>query len=189
MSVSQMQEIVRAFSLLEVTDRQWLRDIENRPTGSQWGRFMPWQEIAALNWFKLPDSQKIPILHYPECDYYHVNSGLDPQATENIKLLSEFTDFNSIVIAKGAHKTPELISAEVEPRSTGEAWLIVGPQRDDNGALTSKRIVYTAYPGKIAACVHKHPLWDGSYNCLGAIARSKVPIAVKGLKPVDNTVK
>jgi hypothetical protein len=184
MSIDQVQSIHSAFSLLEVTDRQWLRDIENRPSGSQWGRFMPWQELAALDWRKLPEAEKIPNVHAPECDYYHVNTGLHEGALENIKLLSEFKDFDSIMIVQGAHGL-ELQSVKVQPRPTSEAWLVIGPLKDAKGQQTSKKIVRTAYPGRFAVSILTHPLWDGSYRCLGPISRSNVPVAVKGMKPID----
>lgn len=127
-------------------------------------------------------------MHLPQCVYYHYIknkdieqeqglTGLHPDATENIKLLSEFDDFSSIRIEEGAHGL-ELVSEEVQPRKTEEAWLIIGPQR---GKDYPPEIVWTAYPGRIASTVIRHPLWDGTLDCLSAIAQTKIPVAVKGI--------
>ena len=136
-------------------------------------------------------TDRINGLHLPQCVYYRYvkkhdieipGTGLPPDATENIKLLSEFDDFSSIRIEEGAHGL-ELVSDEVQPRKTEEAWLIVGPQ---TGSEYPPEIVWTAYPGRIAASVTKHKLWDGTLDCLRAIASTKIPIAVKG-KPARNS--
>lgn len=179
-----MCEIVKAFQRLEIADREWLKNIENRPTGSQWGRFMPWQEIAGLPWEKMPDSDRIEGLHNPRCDYYHAQEGLDPATVENIKLLAEFENLAAVYIDRGPHGI-ELLSREVKPRPTSEAWLIIGPPRGTESDSIQDKIVWTAYPGKFAATVTMHPLWNGDHHCLEAIARSNWPIAVKGLKPAD----
>ena len=179
-TAEQLKTIVDAFRLLKETDPEWLKGIENRPTGSQWGVFMPWERLALMDWVLLPDSQKVPVLHQPECLYFRCTSGIPETAYENIKLLSEFEDYKYITIEKGVHGV-ELTSIEVQPRWTKEAWLILGPYKQA-GVLTNKKLVYTAYPETPAASIIKHPLWDNTYNCLSAIARSKIPIAVKGLK-------
>ena len=178
------QQIVEAFQLLENTNPEWLEAILNRPTGSQWGqRLNHWTEIARLPWERLPVTDRITGLHLPQCIYcHHVRLpsdpiALHPNATENIKLLSEFDSFNSIKIQKVAHGL-ELVSDEVQPHKTEEAWLIIGPQKDND---YPPEIVWTAYPGRIAGTVTGHPLWDGTLNCLGVIARTNIPIAVKGI--------
>lgn len=184
---SQLKQIIDAFLLLEKTDPEWLQAIVNRPTGSQWGQTLKdWTDIVNLPWQPLLITDQINGLHLPQCVYYHYvkkhdievpGTGLHPDATENIKLLSEFDSFDSIRIEKGAHGL-ELVSDEVRPRKTEEAWLIIGPQR---GKDYPPEIVWTAYPGQIASTVIRHPLWDGTLNCLGAIARTKIPVAVKGI--------
>jgi hypothetical protein len=189
MDLTETQLIVDAFRLLEETNPAWLRAIEDRPTGSQWGRFMRWQEIANLKWQRLPSSQRILGLHKPECLYYHyqksdeegIAEGLHPLASENIKLLSEFNSFQSIYIHDGAHGL-ELMSEEVTKRATSEAWLIIGPAKDVQGQQSFDFIVWTAYPGKIAICPNAHPDWDGTLDCLPKIAQSQIPVAIKGLK-------
>lgn len=187
MSFDQTQLIVSAFQLLEELNPKWLDAIVNRPSGSQWGRVLRgWSEIANLRWERLSMTDRITGLHLPQCIYYHYQkqaededaTGLHPDATENIKLLSEFTDFRSIRIEKGAHGL-ELASDEVQPRQTREAWLIIGPRQ---GEQFPPEVVWTAYPGQIAASVTKHKLWDGTLNCLGPISRDNIPIAVKGKK-------
>lgn len=191
---AQTKFIVEAFQLLEKVDPQWLQAIVNRPTGSQWGQVLrDWTDIANLPWEPLLLADRIDGLHLPQCVYYHYVkkhniekkfgfSTLHLDATENIKLLSEFDgDFSSIRIEEGAHGL-ELVSDQVQPRKTEEAWLIIGPQR---GKEYPPEIVWTAYPGRIASTVIRHPLWDGTLNCLGAIARSKIPIAVKGVKCLE----
>lgn len=181
---SQFKQIVDAFLLLEKTNPEWLEAIVNRPTGSQWGRpLKDWTEIAKLPWQRLEVTDRITGLHLPQCIYYHYVKqpddpiGLHPDATENIKLLSEFDSFNSIRIEKGAHGL-ELVSDEVQPRKTEEAWLIIGPQRGND---YPPEIVWTAYPGRFAICAPQHKLWDGTLNCLGTIARTNIPVAVKGI--------
>lgn len=180
----QTKQIVKAFELLEKTDPEWLQAIVNRPTGSQWGHsLIDWTEIAELPWKRLELTDRINGLHLPQCIYYHYikqssdTIGLHPDATENIKLLSEFDDFSSIRIEEGAHGL-ELVSEEVQPRKTEEAWLIIGPQRGND---YPPEIVWTAYPGRFASTVVRHPLWDGTLDRLRAIARTQIPVAVKGM--------
>jgi hypothetical protein len=172
-------KIVDAFKRLEVANVDWLRAIENRKTGSHWGTFMPWQAIAGLPWEELQAGDRLDDLHLPECDYYYAKNCLHPNAVENIKLLSEFDNFDSIIISQGDHGI-ELVSPDIVPRSTQEAWLIIGRDR----VFPDTRIVWTAYPGKYAVSVTKHPAWDGTRECLWAIAGTRVPIAVKGLNKI-----
>jgi hypothetical protein len=188
----QAKQIVEAFQLLEETNPKWLEAIINRPTGSQWGRRLnDWTDIANFPWQPLLITDRINGLHLPQCVYYHYFrnkdveqeqelTGLHPDATENIKLLSEFDDFSSIRIEEGAHGL-ELVSDEVQPRKTEEAWLVIGPQR---GKDYPSEIVWTAYPGRIASTVIRHPLWDGTLDCLSAIAHTKIPVAVKGITSI-----
>lgn len=185
MSLEQSQLIVSAFQLLEEVNPQWLDAITNRPSGSQWGRVLKgWTEIANLRWERLSITERIDGLHLPQCIYFHYQKhaededaiGLHPNATENIRLLSEFTDFSSIRIEKGAHGL-ELVSDEVQPRQTREAWLIIGPRQ---GEQYPPEIVWTAYPGRLAVSPVNHKLWDGTLNCLGPLSRENIPIAVKG---------
>ena len=192
MFLAQAKQIIEAFQLLEQTDPEWLNAIVNRPTGSQWGQTLnDWTDIANLPWQRLLITDRINGLHLPQCVYYHYLknhdieqeqglTGLHPDATENIKLLSEFDDFSSIRIEEGAHGL-ELVSDEVQPRKTEEAWLIIGPQR---GKDYPPEIVWTAYPGRIASTVIRHPLWDGTLDCLGEISRTKIPVAVKGINSI-----
>ena len=187
MVFSYASEIVSAFQALEDSDPDWLQAIINRPAGSQWGRILEsWSEIASLKWRRLALEERVDRLHLPQCIYYHHISteddspptGLDLRATENMKLLSEFEgDFSSIQLVDGAHGL-ELVSELVEPTPTREAWLIIGPKR---GELYPPSVVWTAYPGRIAASVTKHKLWDGSLRCLQQIGQDCLPIAVKGL--------
>jgi hypothetical protein len=186
---AQTKQIVEAFQLLEETDPKWLQAIVNRPTGSQWGQTLKdWTDIANLPWQPLLITDRINGLHLPQCVYYHYLknhdieqqqglTGLHPDATENIKLLSEFDDFSSIRIEEGAHGL-ELVSEEVQSHKTEEAWLIIGPQR---GKDYPPEIVWTAYPGRFAICAPAHKLWDGTLNCLSAIVSTKIPVAVKGI--------
>lgn len=158
---------------------------DHKPTNWQsMGRVLKhWKEIAELPWERLEVADHITGLHLPQCIYYHHRKlagstiDLDSNATENIKLLSEFESFSSIRIEKGVHGL-ELISDEVQPRKTEEAWLIIGPPQ---GSKYPPEIVWTAYPGRISATVIRHPLWDRTLNCLGSIARTNIPVAVKGV--------
>lgn len=188
MTLEQTQLIVGAFQLLEEINPEWLEAIVNRPSGSQWGRSLKsWTEIANLRWERVPISDRIDGLHRPECVYFHYVKrddeedaiGLHPNATENIMLLSEFGgDFSSIYIGHGPHGL-ELRCDKIKPQKTREAWLIIGPRE---GEQFPPEIVWTAYPGRLAASVTTHPLWDNTPDCLEAISRSKIPIAVKGVK-------
>lgn len=155
---------------------EWLAAIEKRPTGSQWiGEKIHWQVLANLDWQFVPLSQKYKGIFQQDCLYYYLNSYI-PIGIENIRLLSDFDgDFSSIELREGAHGK-ELISSKVQPMPTTEAWLIVGN-------LATEPIIYTAYPGRIAASIASVDMWDGSLSQAGLemLVLSGKPIAVKGV--------
>lgn len=169
--------IFSAFELLEQMNREWLDGIVNKQNGSQWGeRLKSWTEIATLPWRRLPSAELIEGMN-PQCDYYHCISGLFANATENIRLLSEFNgDFSSIQIKQGPYGV-DLVSDEVQPRKTRQAWLILGPRQNSTGC--KPEIVWTAYPGQFAICASAHSLWDGTPGCLKSLNDSGIPVAVK----------
>lgn len=169
-------EIYRAFKRLETVNRDWLKAIENRRSGSHWGGFMPWQGLAGLPWQRLADDERIEGLHSPECDYYFARDCLPFEAMEHIKLLSDFETFEQIIIAEADHGT-ELVAFNMEPVPTNEAWLILGPDK----VFVVEKIVRTCYPGRFAISPTQHPAWDGTRECFQAIADSGFPVAVKGV--------
>jgi hypothetical protein len=173
---SEMSAIVMAFKRLETVNRDWLKAIENRRSGSHWGGFMPWQCLAGLPWQRLADSERIEGLHSPECDYYFAYDCLPFEAVEHIKLLSDFETFDWIIIAEADHGT-ELVAFNMEAVPTNEAWLILGPDKD----YPDKKIVRTCYPGRFAISPTQHPAWDGTRECFQVIADSGFPVAVKGV--------
>lgn len=169
--------IFSAFDLLQQINPTWLDGIINKQNGSQWGeRLKGWTEIATLPWKRLPSAELIEGMN-PQCSYYHCTSGLFANATENIRLLSEFGgDFSSIQIKQGTYGV-DLVSDLVQPRRTRQAWLILGPRQGSAGC--KPEIVWTAYPGQFAICASAHKLWDGTLDCLELLSTSGVPIAVK----------
>ena len=160
--------------LRQPTSKQWRRWC------CRWERRATWEELAALPWQMLPSSERVEGVHRIECMYYRCTSGLDATATEHIKLLSEFDNFDDIYIHEGPHGV-ELLSHLVEETYTEEAWLILGPLSLASDSESNDLIVYTAYPGRMACTVTHHPLWDGTATCLPAIAKTNIPIAVKGV--------
>lgn len=176
-----MNQIKAAFTRLSIQNPDWLRAIENRRTGSHWGGFVAWPRLAAWPWQKLEDSDRVEFMHDPECDYYHVSRGIPVGAQDNIKLLTDFDaadGFDSIVIVEGDHGV-ELVSLDVKPQPATIAWLIIGPERDSIDPRI--RTVWTAYPGRFAVSVKKHPAWNGTRESLHEVAKSRWPIAVKGV--------
>lgn len=168
--------IYKAFNNLQNIRPEWLAAIEKRPTGSQWlGEKIHWQVLANLDWQFVPFCQQYKGIFNENCLYYRLDSHV-PIGMENIRFLSDFNgDFSSIELHEGAHGK-ELISSKVQPTSTTEAWLIVGN-------VTTEPIIYTAYPGRIAASIAAVDMWDGSLSQTGLemLVLSGKPIAVKGV--------
>lgn len=173
--------IIQAFQNLANTNPQWLSAIEQRPTGSQWiGERIPWQVLSVLPWEIVLPNRRYKGIFQPNCFYFHLSPLVAVDiGYENIRLLSDFKgDYSSIELHEGSHGK-ELVSKEIKHLiPTCEAWLIVGP--DSN---FEQHIVYTAYPGRIAASINKADNWDGtiSQSSLDMVCLNGLPIAVKGI--------
>lgn len=160
----------------------YLKAIEKRETGSHWGRVLPWQEMIALPWEKLPTSRYIQGIHLTDCQYYFLSKidRLLPLARKNFRLLSSFDreELRSVQIQEGSHGI-ELVSPLVREDQPTIAWLILGQARYENKEIANDQVmVWSAFPGDLTASIKHVPEFDGT---LESLINCNLPIAVKGL--------
>lgn len=177
-----VSEIWQAFLWTEQHRLPYLQAIENRTTGSHWGKVLPWREIANLPWQRLDKCDYIDGVHLNSCHYYFLDE-LDTQrcllsARKNFRLLSSFSEneLSSIKAREGAHGV-ELISSIVEEQIPNTAWLILGQARYEDKTKADSLMVWSAFPGELTASIKHINMFDGTLNSL---LNSNLPIAVKG---------
>lgn len=180
--VMPLSEIWQAFFWTEQHRLPYLQAIENRTTGSHWGRVLPWREIANLPWQKLGKDEYIEGIHLNSCQYYSLEE-LDtqrclPSARQNFRLLSSFSEneLSSIEVREGAHGV-ELVSSLVKEQKPSTAWLILGQARYEDKTKADSLMVWSAFPGELTASIKHINMFDGTLNSL---LNSNLPIAVKG---------
>lgn len=174
--------IEAAFEWTALHRPEYLKAIEKRPSGSQWGKgdraFIPWQKLAVLPWQMLPRDEHCQPIHLEQCFYFWVDGEHIPSAFTNFRLLSEFNDLSKVEVVTGSHGL-ELKSHEVSQRPANIAWLILGVAKDSNGVIhEGKLIVWSAFPGELTVSLKHIPQFDGTIESLMGL---DLPIAVKGV--------
>jgi hypothetical protein len=177
-------EIWQAFIWTEQNRLSYLKAIENRNTGSHWGRMIPWKELVFFPWIQLHKEKYIPGVHLPDCLYYfldeHKTAKYLPAAKQNFRLLSSFNnqDLEAVQITEGAHGI-QLISPLVTEQKPKIAWLILGQASYENKQKVNEvMMVWSAYPGEITSSIKHIKEFDGTIESL---LKSRLPIAVKGI--------
>lgn len=155
--------------------------IVRRPFGSQWIKGVTGSGIVQLPWRKLPLDEYQENLHFSDCEYFHCASDRI-LGYEKMRLLSEVDDLEAVKLEEGIHGV-ELRHPNIDSICTKEAWLIIGNAVTLKGewipSCTGK-VVWTAYPGRMAISIKRIPEFDGTLQSLIAV-RDKYPIAVKGV--------
>lgn len=178
--------IYEAFEWTAKNRPEYLEAIEKRPSGSQWGGdgLIPWQELASLPWEQVRRENYAPGVHLNTCEYFYLNEldKFSPGATQAFKLLSDFEEYSTVKLQEGPHGW-ELVSQLVIPSPTTEAWLILGPAKNEaKETLANQKMVWSAFPGAITASIKHVEGFNGKIESLIKAANQGVAIAVKGLR-------
>jgi hypothetical protein len=177
-----LNDVWKAFFWSNQHRRAYLEAIENRKTGSHWGRSVPWKELADLPWQKLDEDEYLDGVHLKNCQYYFLDESDTqrhlPFARQNFRLLSSFneSDLDSVELREGSHGA-ELVSKLVSEQIPNTAWLILGQARYEDKQEADALMVWSAFPGELTASIKHVAGFDGT---VGSLLRSNLPIAVKG---------